>query len=95
MKATAVFVGPCRSTSLTFRGIVMTYLAKLPAAIPRGKVLVHNHVLPTRRLGMRGFRAWLQEPEPARLVTCDCTWASRLGAHYRVAGLGKLRKAGA
>lgn len=60
------------------------YLSRLPRAVPRGRVLVHNQVRPTRHLGMRGFRAWLQEPNPDKLVACDCGWAAELGPHYRV-----------
>ena len=71
-------------------GVVMTYLSEIPAAIPRGKVVVHNHVKPAPRLGERGFPAWLQKPEPS-LVKCDCGWGPKLGVHYRVAA----RKAGA
>src|SRR5207244_11775250 len=36
-----------------------TYVRKLPAVVPAGRVLVHNSVGPTRRLGSRGFRTWL------------------------------------
>ena len=57
----------------------------LPAAIPPGRVLVHNNVRPTRRLGSRGFRAWLATPDPERLEPCGCGWAAELGEHYRVA----------
>ena len=60
------------------------YLTRLPAAIPPGKVLVHNHVQPTRRLGWRGFRAWLADLDADRLVPCACGWAPELGAHYAV-----------
>ena len=38
------------------------YLFKIPIRVPAGQVVVHNHVRPTRRLGSRGFRAWLAEP---------------------------------
>jgi hypothetical protein len=40
----------------------MEYLRMLPKALPDdGRVLVHNQVQPRRlRLGLRGFRAWLQ-----------------------------------
>ena len=60
------------------------YLTKLPdpGGIPPGKVVVHNDVRPTRRLGSRGFRAWLQSPGPG-LEECPCGWAAELGAHYR------------
>ena len=61
------------------------YLFRLPRAIPSGTVLVHNHVRPTRRLGLRGFRVWLQRPDEGPAVEkCDCPWASELGAHSRV-----------
>jgi hypothetical protein len=59
------------------------YLTRLPSAVPAGKVLVHNSVRPSRRLGTRGFRAWLQSPSE-RLMVCDCDWAADLGKHYRV-----------
>ncbi len=54
------------------------------AAAPSNRVIVHNHVRPTRRLGSRGFRAWLACPDPDRLVRCACAWAPELGEHYRV-----------
>jgi hypothetical protein len=59
------------------------HLVKLPASIPPGRVLVHNSVRPTRRLGSRGFRAWLADPAD-RYEPCDCGWASELGEHHRV-----------
>jgi hypothetical protein len=63
------------------------YLFKLPAAVPGDKVLVHNQVVvgitPTRRLGYRGFRAWLSSPDP-RLYVCRCGWRPELGQHFRV-----------
>jgi hypothetical protein len=54
-----------------------------PATIPAAKVVVHNSVRPTRRLGSNGFRAWLSPPT-RRVVACDCGWAPELGVHYRV-----------
>jgi hypothetical protein len=62
----------------------MEYLKRLPSSIPADRWLVHNHVRPTRRLGSRGFRAWLVLPGTARLEVCGCGWAPELGAHYRV-----------
>jgi hypothetical protein len=59
------------------------YLTKIPAEVPAGRVVVHNNVRPTRRLGSRGFRAWLDEPHK-RLVVCECGWAPELPVHYRV-----------
>jgi hypothetical protein len=62
------------------------YLSTIPSEdeIPSGRVVVHNHVVPpVRRLGTRGFRAWLADPSN-RLVVCDCRWAPEIGVHYRV-----------
>lgn len=60
------------------------YLQKIPAATPPARVVVHNHVQPpTRRLGLRGFRAWFA-PLSDRLEVCDCGWAPEIGEHYRV-----------
>jgi hypothetical protein len=58
--------------------------------VPDGRVVVHN-VLPTPRVGSRGFlplgrngfRAWLAEPSE-RLKICGCGWAPKLGKHYRI-----------
>jgi hypothetical protein len=57
------------------------YLFRLPERI-EDQVLVHNHARPTRQLGRRGFRAWLQAPS-AGLEPCPCGWAAELGQHYR------------
>jgi hypothetical protein len=62
------------------------YLTTIPKTVPEGRVVVHNHVRPARRLGTRGFRAWLAEPS-ADIERCDCGWAPELGAHYRVRNL--------
>jgi hypothetical protein len=62
----------------------MEYLTRLPAAVPPGRVLVHNTVRPARRLGTRGFRAWLEPPNES-LTVCDCCWAPELGVHFRKA----------
>jgi hypothetical protein len=59
------------------------YLEKLPRTAPEGRIIVHNFVRPTRHLGMRGFRAWTDEPSE-RYELCNCGWASELGNHYRV-----------
>jgi hypothetical protein len=65
----------------------MTYLTTLPVVLPDdGRVLVHNSVRPTPRLGSRGFRAWLQ-PRSNALEPCACGWAPELGPHYRVIAL--------
>jgi hypothetical protein len=60
------------------------YLRRLPKAVPAGSVLVHNHVRPTRHLNMRGFRAWLSQPDLDAFEVCACGWASKLGPHFRV-----------
>jgi hypothetical protein len=65
-------------------GRVLEYPSKLPEAIPAGKVLAHNHVRPARKQGRRGFRFWLQTPDPITLTACNCGWAEELGQHYRV-----------
>jgi hypothetical protein len=57
------------------------YPALLQAIAPR--VIVHNQVVPTRVLGSRGFRAWVQ-PMDDRIEPCPCEWARELGTHYRV-----------
>jgi len=75
------------------------YLDKIPAhsaAIPPGRIVVHNHVVPpVRRLGVRGFRAWLAPLNDAgavrRVEPCDCGWAPELGPHYRMMHRGAKR----
>jgi hypothetical protein len=59
------------------------YLDRLPTSLPPGQVLVHNTVRPTRRLGSRGFRAWLAPIAATGLEACDCGWARELGQHFR------------
>jgi hypothetical protein len=65
-------------------GVRMEYLRTLPASIPADRVLVHNTVRPTRRLGSLGFRAWLEPIGSESLEPCSCGWAQELGTHYRV-----------
>ena len=66
------------------------YLSQLPESLPDdGRVLVHNNIRPSRRLsnrpsrrlGLRGFRAWLTAPDE-RWVVCNCGWTTELGQHY-------------
>jgi hypothetical protein len=59
------------------------YLQRLPDFVPADKVLVHNQVRATGRLGLRGFRVWLSSPDPAKLEVCPCGWAPELGQHFR------------
>jgi hypothetical protein len=64
--------------------VSVQYLRAIPAEVPPGYVVAHNSLGPARRLGTRGFRAWLAAPSD-RLAACDCGWAPELAAHYRVA----------
>ena len=65
------------------------YLATLPSTVPAGRFLVHNRVHPlTRRLGTRGFRAWLTS-DAESLEVCGCSWAPEVGRHYRVRQAGQ------
>lgn len=66
--------------------ITVDYLFKLPSSVPEGRWLVHNQVRPTRRIGSRGFRAWLADPDD-RYEVCPCDWAPELSPHYRVASI--------
>jgi hypothetical protein len=72
-------------------------LEQWPKEVPAGYLLVHNHIMPTRHIGSRGFRAWLTPVDPARrrfrLALCGCNLAAdpglprlhQLDPHYRVA----------
>jgi hypothetical protein len=56
-------------------------------------VLVHNHVVPQRTLGVNGFRAWTETLND-KLEVCNCKWAGvdlRGLVHYRVKG-GSMKK---
>jgi hypothetical protein len=64
----------------------MRYVANIPRSLPEGKVLVHNTVIPQRDLGVKGFRAWTQEPDDT-LEECSCDWAGvdlHGLKHYRI-----------
>jgi hypothetical protein len=75
---------PMRVERLFSPKVAMEYLTKLPASIPLdGTVMVHNNVTPTRRLGKRGFRVWLQAPDIG-IESCPCGWAPKLGPHFRM-----------
>ena len=62
----------------------LDYLDEMPTEIPIGKILVHNNVVPARRIGTRGFRVWFASPDSNKYVVCDCDWAPELGQHYRI-----------
>ena len=60
----------------------------LPRTIPKGRVLVHNHVVPVGfhkwlHHGASGFRAWTQKKEKD-LVQCHCGWTDL--SNYRIRG---------
>jgi hypothetical protein len=46
-----------------------------------GMALVHNRLRLTRRLGSRGSRPGLQQPNNQALEPCPCGWAPGLGTH--------------
>lgn len=74
---------PCMAR--LFLGATVTpreYLARLPASIPPGRVLVPHAM----RAARCGFRAWLEVSAPDRLTVCPRGWADELGVHYRVPG---------
>jgi hypothetical protein len=65
------------------------YLTKIPRVLPEGRVLVHNHIIPQRELGMNGFRAWTRQLDDT-LEPCHCAWAGvnlHGKPHYRVAAV--------
>jgi hypothetical protein len=72
--------------------LTMNYLKAIPHKLRKGRVLVHNSVVPARRLNWRGFRAWTQRLDDT-LELCRCDWAGvdlRGLAHYSVKS-GPLR----
>jgi hypothetical protein len=85
-------VGPLRpipfdgGPTLPTNNDAMIYISTLPAKVPRGWRLVHNHIAhkPRTPLGRNGFRAWLEPRGKTRRAICDCGWAAGLGKHLRV-----------
>ena len=80
-----------RKTSIVEKNAVRFCGNGLPKKpIPVGCFLVHNHVNPTSKLGMRGFRAWIQKGR-GDLVRCCCDFGgcknAELHQHYRVRAL--------
>ena len=68
------------------RKVATKYHRKIPvsaADVPKGKVVVHNHVISARWLSLKGFRAWTQILDE-RIEICPCTWAPEFGEHYRI-----------
>jgi hypothetical protein len=69
-----------------------TYVSGIPKSIPKGRILVHNSMRPEGSRpgtvpGASGFRAWLDKPDIFH-IRCECGWAPRGGAHYRMKGVG-------
>ncbi len=60
------------------------YLEEMPTTILTGQILVHNNIVPTRRINTRGFRIWYASPDERKYVACDCGWAPELREHYRI-----------
>jgi hypothetical protein len=61
----------------------------LPDKLPKGHVLVHNHIKHTVDMpdGLNGFRCWTQDMDnKEELIRCGCGWRSV--EHYRVRALG-------
>lgn len=69
----------------------MEHLSEIPAEVPKGKILVHNHIIPAATIGLRGFRIWLSKPHK-RYKKCDCGWHPELGTHYRVKAIDVRQK---
>jgi hypothetical protein len=60
------------------------YLEEMPTVVPAGKIVVHNNVVPAKRIGSRGFRIWYVAADSSKYVACDCGWAPELGEHFRI-----------
>ena len=55
----------------------------VPRSVPKGRVLMHNHVLPDvdTPSGTNGFLGWTEPEPPPGFVQCHCGWAHGL-PHY-------------
>jgi hypothetical protein len=65
------------------------YGFRAPDKLPKGRVLVHNHIKHTVDMpdGLNGFRCWTQAMDAKEeLIGCGCGW--RGVEHYRVRALG-------
>ena len=62
----------------------LDYLRVVPKQVPEGRVVVHNFVRPTQRLGSRGFHAWTEPVGTPNRIVWTCDWAPHLPEHYRV-----------
>lgn len=70
------------------------YVSGIPRKLAKGRVLVHNQVIPHAVLGWNGFRAWTQLLT-TELEVCRCNWAGvdlRGLVHYRVKTHRKMKK---
>jgi hypothetical protein len=59
----------------------------LPRKIAKGRVLVHNHVIPVGfhkwlHNGASGFRAWTQKKDDS-LTRCHCGWTDLPHYHFK------------
>ena len=70
------------------------YLNRLPKAVPPGRFLCHNHVVPRKRLGAWGFRAWTVATLNNGFKECPCGWAGHLGPHYARSDVAEERQPG-
>jgi hypothetical protein len=61
-------------------------VGSIPRKLSKGRVFVHNHVVPQRVIGMNGFRAWTQKrTRSLEVCSCDMAGADLHGlVHYRV-----------
>lgn len=74
------------------------YLSVVPKAVPPYKLLIHNHVQPSRALWRGCFRLWLLDTrrhDVDSVEPCPCGFAPELGTHYRVKGVwDEIRRVG-
>ena len=86
-KKNAARIEAIRKTVEQMNRDAVCYMTRIPRhALPEGRVLVHNNVMPQPKIRQRGFRAWTQL-NTDRLVQCHCDWAGvHLHGlpHYRV-----------
>jgi len=70
------------------------YLGAMPRSVPKGRVVVHNHISAKddkgkdRKPGDSNFRAWTEKPSRRLLVRCDCGWSGL--PHYRPRGIANV-----
>jgi hypothetical protein len=70
-----------------WKKVGVKYVNNIPRKITKGRVLVHNHVIPQKAISHSGFRAWTQKLSGGLLEVCTCDWAGvdlHGLRHYRV-----------